>query len=136
MVVTLLALAGLAHAADIEHQLAWDLSVNGDRVGERTRIVFLANPNNPTGTYLNGAELARLHAGLPGDVVLVIDSAYAEYVTQADYEPGIELVRENENVVMTRTFSKIFALASLRVGWAYGPSEMIGVASLTGRRCR
>jgi histidinol-phosphate aminotransferase len=73
------------------------------------------------------SELARLHAGLPGDVLLVIDAAYAEYVTQADYEPGIELARAHDNVVMTRTFSKIYALAALRVGWAYGPTEIIGI---------
>ena len=68
-----------------------------------------------------------MHDGLPGDVLLVIDSAYAEFVTQADYEPGVTLAREYENVVMTRTFSKIYALASLRVGWAYGPTEIIGI---------
>ncbi|MCZ6587590.1 MAG: histidinol-phosphate transaminase [Alphaproteobacteria bacterium] len=98
-----------------------------DRVNERTRIVFLANPNNPTGTFVTRDELARLHAGLPGEVLLVIDAAYAEYVTQADYEPGVELARAHENVVMTRTFSKIYALASLRVGWAYGPRDIIGI---------
>jgi histidinol-phosphate aminotransferase len=110
-----------------EVNLNTDVDALLDRVSERTRILFLANPNNPTGTFVTRAELARLHAGLPGDVVLVIDAAYAEYVTHADYEPGIELARAHDNVVMTRTFSKIYALASLRVGWAYGPSEIIDI---------
>lgn len=110
-----------------ETNLTADVDALLDAVGERTRIVFLANPNNPTGTFVTRAELARLHAGLPGNVLLVIDAAYAEYVTQADYEPGIELARAHDNVVMTRTFSKIYALAALRVGWAYGPSEIIGI---------
>ncbi len=110
-----------------EVNLTADVDALLDTVNERTRIVFLANPNNPTGTFVTRAELARLHAGLPGNVLLVIDSAYAEYVTQADYEPGIELARTHDNVVMTRTFSKIYALASLRVGWAYGPTEIIGI---------
>ncbi len=118
---------GAMPVAAPETDLTADVDAMLDRVNERTRIVFLANPNNPTGTFVDRATLARLHDGLPGDVLLVIDSAYAEYVTHADYEPGIELVRGNDNVVMTRTFSKIFALAALRVGWAYGPAEVIGI---------
>lgn len=97
-----------------------------ERVNERTRIVFLANPNNPTGTYLPFNEVKRLHAGLPGNVLLVLDAAYAEYVRRNDYESGIELVGQTENVVMTRTFSKIYGLANLRLGWAYGPAGVIG----------
>ncbi len=96
-------------------------------VGERTRMVFLANPNNPTGTYLPAAEVARLHAGLPDDVLLVIDSAYAEYVGRNDYSAGIELVDGARNVVMTRTFSKIHGLAALRLGWAYCPAEVAAI---------
>jgi histidinol-phosphate aminotransferase len=118
---------GAMPVAAPEVNLNTDVDALLDRVSERTRILFLANPNNPTGTFVTRAELARLHAGLPGDVVLVIDAAYAEYVTHADYEPGIELARTRDNVVMTRTFSKIYALASLRVGWAYGPSEIIDI---------
>lgn len=94
-------------------------------VTDRTRVVFLANPNNPTGTYLPIEEVRRLHAGLPGNVVLVIDAAYAEYVRRNDYESGIEMVSGNDNVIMTRTFSKIFGLAALRIGWAYAPTAMI-----------
>ncbi|MFB3102912.1 MAG: histidinol-phosphate transaminase [Alphaproteobacteria bacterium] len=118
---------GAMPVAAREVNLTADVDALLDRVNERTRIVFLANPNNPTGTFVTRDELARLHAGLPGEVLLVIDAAYAEYVTQADYEPGVELARAHENVVMTRTFSKIYALASLRVGWAYGPRDIIGI---------
>lgn len=96
-------------------------------VTPRTRMVFLANPNNPTGTYCSAAEIARLRAGLPTDVVLVLDGAYAEYVEAADYEPGLALARDTTNTIMTRTFSKVYGLAALRVGWAYGPAAMIGV---------
>jgi histidinol-phosphate aminotransferase len=86
-----------------------------------TRIVFVANPNNPTGTYLSGDEIRRLHAGLPRHVLLVLDAAYAEYVGRNDYEDGIALVRQFPNVVMTRTFSKIFAMGGMRLGWAFCP---------------
>jgi len=92
---------------------------------QQTKIVFLANPNNPTGTYLPYAEIKRLQAGLPQHTLLVIDAAYAEYVTRNDYAAGIELAATCENVVMTRTFSKIHGLASLRLGWAYGPPHVI-----------
>ena len=106
-----------------------DLTADADAllaaVTEKTRIVYLANPNNPTGTYLPAAALKRLHRGLPRDVILVIDAAYAEYVRRNDYESGIELVAENDNVVMTRTFSKIHGLAGLRIGWGYGPAAVI-----------
>ena len=94
-------------------------------VTERTRMVFLANPNNPTGTYLPIPEVRRLHAGLPPHVLLVLDAAYAEYVRRNDYEAGLELVATSENAVMTRTFSKIYGLANLRLGWAYGPGHVI-----------
>jgi histidinol-phosphate aminotransferase len=86
--------------------------------------VFLANPNNPTGTYLGAAELDRLHKGLRPDILFVLDSAYAEYVTAPDYEVGIELVNRAENVVMVRTFSKM-GLAALRIGWMYGPAHVV-----------
>jgi histidinol-phosphate aminotransferase len=96
-------------------------------VSERTKIVFLANPNNPTGTYLPIEEVRRLHGALPSNVLLVIDAAYAEYVQRNDYEAGIELVSANDNVVMTRTFSKIYGLAALRIGWAYASAHIIDV---------
>lgn len=94
-------------------------------VTPRTRIVFLANPNNPTGTYVPFGEVRRLQAALPPHVVLVIDAAYAEYVRRNDYESGIELVSGSENVVMTRTFSKIHGLAGLRIGWMYAPAHVV-----------
>jgi histidinol-phosphate aminotransferase len=88
-------------------------------VTPKTRMLYIANPNNPTGSYLTRDEMARLHAGLPPGVLLVIDSAYGEYVTAQDYEAGIELVNQFPNVVMTRTFSKLYGLAGLRIGWMY-----------------
>lgn len=100
------------------------------RVTPATKIVFLANPNNPTGTYLTYAEVKRLHQGLPSHVLLVLDAAYAEYVLANDYDAGIKLVEDNANVVMTRTFSKIFGLAGVRIGWAYCPP---GVADVLNR---
>ncbi|MRG55153.1 histidinol-phosphate transaminase [Phyllobacterium sp. SYP-B3895] len=94
-------------------------------VTPRTRIVFVANPNNPTGTYVPFEEVRRLHAGLPKNVLLVLDAAYAEYVRRNDYEAGVELVSNFENVVMTRTFSKIHGLAGLRIGWMFAPAHVI-----------
>lgn len=94
-------------------------------VNERTRIVFLANPNNPTGTYVPFDEIKRLHRALPPQVLLVLDAAYAEYVRRNDYEAGIELVATSDNTVMTRTFSKIHGLAALRLGWMYGPAHVV-----------
>jgi histidinol-phosphate aminotransferase len=94
-------------------------------VSTRTKVVFLANPNNPTGTYVPFDEVKRLHRGLPPHVLLVLDAAYAEYVRRNDYEAGIELVATSENVVMCRTFSKIYGLAGLRLGWLYGPAHVV-----------
>jgi histidinol-phosphate aminotransferase len=94
-------------------------------VTPKTKLVFLANPNNPTGTYIPFDEVKRLHAGLPPHVMLVLDAAYCEYVKRNDYEAGIELVATSENVVMLRTFSKIHGLAALRLGWIYGPAHII-----------
>lgn len=94
-------------------------------VSERTRMVYLANPENPAGTHLPGREVRRLHAGLPADTLLVLDCAYEEYVDADDYEPGHRLVEEATNVVMARTFSKIFGLAGARVGWLYGPPAVL-----------
>src|ERR671937_1045467 len=105
------------YTADVDAVLA--------AVSERTKVVFLANPNNPTGTYVPFDEVKRLHRGLPAHVVLVLDAAYAEYVRRNDYEAGIELVATCENVVMCRTFSKIHGLAALRLGWLYGPAHVV-----------
>jgi histidinol-phosphate aminotransferase len=94
-------------------------------VDERTRIVFIANPGNPTGSWLNRPEIERLHAALPSDVILVLDGAYAEFADDPDYTDGMDLARTASNIVVTRTFSKIHGLAALRVGWAYCPAEMV-----------
>ena len=96
-------------------------------VTPKTKVVFVTNPSNPTGTYITGDELARLHAGLPGSVALVIDGAYAEFVTAEDFDCGLELARNADNVLMTRTFSKIYGLAGLRLGWGYGSRQIMDV---------
>lgn len=110
-----------------EKNLTADVDALAARAGNRTRLCYIANPNNPTGSYLDADALRRLRARLPGGVILVIDAAYAEYVTADDYDPGTALVDEGDNVVMTRTFSKIFGLGGLRIGWAYGPAHIIDV---------
>jgi histidinol-phosphate aminotransferase len=94
-------------------------------VTPRTKIVFLANPNNPTGTYLPFDEIKRLRRHLAPEVLLVLDAAYAEYVGCDDYKSGIELVGSADNVVTCRTFSKIYGLAALRLGWLYGPPHLV-----------
>ena len=104
------------YTADVDALLA--------AVTPRTKVIWLANPNNPTGTYLSDAEVRRLHAGLRPDILLVIDSAYAEYVTAADYSVGLDLVGETQNVVMVRTFSKM-GLAAARIGWMVGPAHVV-----------
>jgi histidinol-phosphate aminotransferase len=118
------AAGGTARVA-AEKNLTADVDAMLALVTDKTRVVFLANPNNPTGTYLPFKEVRRLHAALPGNVVLVLDAAYAEYVRRNDYESGIELAGSAPNVVMTRTFSKIFGLAGMRIGWCYGPAEVM-----------
>ncbi len=110
-----------------ERNMTADVDAVLARVTPRTRMVFLANPNNPTGTYLPFSEVKRLSQGLPSNVLLVLDAAYAEFVQANDYESGLALVAESDNVVMTRTFSKIHGLAALRLGWAYCPAAIAGV---------
>ncbi|MBV8192963.1 MAG: histidinol-phosphate transaminase [Alphaproteobacteria bacterium] len=107
------------YRADVDAMLA--------KVSNKTRVVCVANPNNPTGSYLTKDDVRRLHAGLPANVLLVIDAAYAEYVSRNDYESGVELVDQAENVVMTRTFSKIYGMGGLRLGWMYGPAGVVDV---------
>lgn len=104
-----------------------DVDAMLERVTSRTRFCTIANPNNPTGTYISESELRRLHAGLPGNCLFLIDNAYAEYVDEADFATGQVLVDEFENVVMTRTFSKIYGLSGLRIGWAYCPEGIVGI---------
>jgi len=105
------------YATDVDAILA--------RVTDRTKLIFIANPNNPTGTYTSRAEVARLHAALPPHVLLVVDQAYTEYLDPEDDDGALDLARTTDNVLVTRTFSKIFGLASERVGWGYGAPAMI-----------
>ena len=124
-------LVGLGVGADVVEAPERDLTADVDAllaaVTEKTRIVYVANPNNPTGTYIPEEGLVRLRAGLPDDVLLVIDSAYAEYVTRNDYTAGESLVDRGGNTVMTRTFSKIYGLGGVRLGWAYCPEAVADV---------
>lgn len=108
-----------------ERDYTTDVDAILERVSAKTRIVFIANPNNPTGTYIPFDAVRRLHAGLREDILLVLDGAYAEYVRANDYSAGLELAGSAPNVIMTRTFSKVYGLAALRLGWAYGPESVI-----------
>jgi len=108
-----------------ERERVTDVDAVLNAVTDRTRMVFIANPNNPTGTMIGQADLARLADGLPGHVVLVLDGAYAEYVE--GYDGGAALIDTRDNVVMTRTFSKLYGLGGLRVGWGYAPRPIIDV---------
>ncbi len=120
--------AELVIAPEKNHRV--DVDAMLERVTDKTRFCTIANPNNPTGTYISGDELRRLHAGLPDNCLFLIDDAYAEYVMASDYSDGADLVDEFDNVVMTRTFSKIYGLPALRIGWAYCPT---GVFNLVQR---
>ncbi|SRR5258706_8885141 len=104
---------------------ATDVDAILSRVTDRTRIVFIANPNNPTGTFADRGEILRLHAGLPPQVMLVLDQAYSEYLDPADDDGGLDLARHAPNVIVTRTFSKIHGLAAERIGWGYGSAEAV-----------
>ena len=119
--------AGAHPVAAPERDCTTDVDALLAAVTTRTRVVFVANPNNPTGTYIDGDELARLRAALPEGVLLVVDAAYAEYVGRNDYADGRALVEAGADTVMTRTFSKIHGLAALRLGWAYCPAEVVDV---------
>ncbi len=110
-----------------ERQLTADVDAMLAAVSPATRLVFLANPNNPTGSMLPQREVERLRAGLPPDVLLVLDAAYAEYVDRPDFDAGTQLVDAGDNTVMTRTFSKIFGLGGVRLGWCYAPPGIVDV---------
>jgi histidinol-phosphate aminotransferase len=120
---------GATPVAAPEKDYRCDVDAMLAKVTDRTRIVAIVNPNNPTGSYLTKDEVRRLHTGLPKNVLLLIDAAYAEYVSKNDYESGISLIDQAENIVMTRTFSKIYALGALRLGWMYGPAAVVDVIS-------
>lgn len=116
---------GAVNVVAPEKNFTADVDAILTRVTTRTKLVWLANPNNPTGTYVPFNEVKRLRAGLPSHVLLVLDAAYSDYVSRNDYESGIELVATTDNTVMTRTFSKIYGLAALRIGWMYGPANIV-----------
>ena len=118
-------LAGCRIVAVPERELTADVDAILTAVTPATRMVFLANPNNPTGTFIPTAEVERLRAGLPDHVLLVLDAAYAEYVDRPDYDAGAALVDAGDNTVMTRTFSKMFGMGGLRLGWAYAPAPVV-----------
>jgi len=99
----------------------------GKAITKKTKIIFIANPNNPTGTYLSTKELNEFIENLPKRILLVIDAAYAEYITKRDYSSGLDMVKNNNNIIMTRTFSKIYGLAGLRLGWAYCPKYVADI---------
>jgi histidinol-phosphate aminotransferase len=118
---------GATPIAAPERDLRTDVDALLARVTARTKIVFIANPNNPTGSWIAASEMEQLRDGLPADVLLVIDAAYAEFVAEPGYSAGEDLVMSGDNVVMTRTFSKIYALAALRLGWAFCPRPVADV---------
>lgn len=119
----------LAQGAELVVAKERDWCVNVDnllaRVTGKTRIVAIANPNNPSGTCIPAAEIKRLHAGLPGDVLLLLDAAYADYVVAEDFDSGLAIARDATNVMVTRTFSKLYGLAGLRIGWAYAAPGIV-----------
>lgn len=117
--------AGATPVVASETERHTDVDALLDACSERTKLVFIANPNNPTGTMIGGNEIARLAAGIPQQAILVLDGAYAEYVP--DFDGHAALAKDRSNIVMTRTFSKLYGLGGLRIGWAYGPQPIIDV---------
>ncbi len=119
--------AGATPVTAPERELTTDVNALIQAMSPRTRLVFVANPNNPTGTLIDGLALARLADALPPEALLVVDAAYAEYLRDTDDDGALELVRQRDNIVMTRTFSKIYGLGALRLGWCYAPDHVIDV---------
>ena len=114
-------LAGALPIAANDNDFHYDVDSILGCINDRTRVVLLANPDNPSGTHLSSQEMRRLHSGLPDKVLLIIDAAYEEFALVEDYESGTNLVHEFDNVIVTRTFSKVYGMAGLRLGWCYGP---------------
>jgi|TARA_B110000971_G_scaffold105454_1_gene108260 histidinol-phosphate aminotransferase len=124
--------AGATPVAADDSDFHYDVDKILSKLSDKTRIVLLANPDNPSGTCLSGTEMRRLHAGLSDNVLLIIDSAYEEFASQDDFESGTNLVHEFDNVVVTRSFSKVYGLAGLRLGWCYGPDWLVDVITKIG----
>jgi histidinol-phosphate aminotransferase len=110
-----------------ERNLTTDLDAMLAAVSPATRLIFIANPNNPTGSMVPSEDIARFRAALPPEVLLVLDAAYAEYVTHPAYDAGTRLVDATDNTVMTRTFSKVYGLGGMRIGWCYAPPAIVDV---------
>lgn len=125
-------LAGATAVAAADRDFYYDVDSILAAVDENTRVVLLANPDNPSGTYLSGSEIRRLHAAIPDNVLLIIDSAYEEFADAGDFESGTVLVHEFDNVIVTRTFSKIYGMAGLRLGWCYASSEIADILTKIG----
>ena len=121
--------AGAVPVPAKEYNFRTDIESILSKVSKKTKVVIIANPNNPTGSYLTLLELEYLCRELRKDILIIIDAAYAEYLSTDDYSSGISLVDRFQNVVMTRTFSKLYGLAALRIGWLYGPNEIIEVVN-------
>lgn len=124
--------AGSTPVAAIDDDFRHSVDNILDCVSERTKIVLIANPDNPSGTYLPGKEVERLRESLRNDILLIVDSAYDEYAQADDYESATHMVNDYRNVVVTRTFSKLFCLAGLRLGWCYGPADVIDLMERVG----
>ncbi|WP_417795852.1 histidinol-phosphate transaminase [Terasakiella pusilla] len=118
---------GATPVTAMEKDLTTDVDALLAATTDKTKIVFVANPNNPTGTYISRTEMKRLRDGLRDDILLVIDAAYAEFMTQDDYDAGFELAGSTNNTVMTRTFSKMYGLGGVRLGWSYSCAEIADV---------
>lgn len=125
-------LAGATPVAAADMDFRYSVDTILQQVSEQTRVVLLANPDNPSGTYLSGSEIRRLHRNLPGNALLIIDAAYEEYARVDDYESGTQLVHEFDNVIVTRTFSKVHGMAGLRLGWCYGPEWVVDLLTKIG----
>ncbi|HIA78012.1 MAG TPA: aminotransferase class I/II-fold pyridoxal phosphate-dependent enzyme [Gammaproteobacteria bacterium] len=124
--------AGATPIAADDNDLRYDVDSIINHVTDKTRVVLIANPDNPSGTYLTSAEIRRLHENLPSNVLLVVDAAYEEFAAAPDYESATQLVHEFENVIVTRTFSKVYGMAGLRLGWCYGPTWIIDLLTRIG----
>ena len=124
--------AGATPIAADDNDLRYDVDSIINHVTDKTRVVLIANPDNPSGTYLTSAEVRRLHENLPSNVLLVVDAAYEEFAAAPDYESATQLVHEFENVIVTRTFSKVYGMAGLRLGWCYGPTWIIDLLTRIG----
>lgn len=125
-------LAGATPVAANDDDFHYDVDAILACVNERTRIVLVANPDNPSGTHLSSSDMRHLHAALPDNVLLMIDAAYEEFALIEDYESGTRLVHEFDNVIVTRTFSKVYGMAGLRLGWCYGPQWIAGLLTKIG----